>query len=209
MACLDKIATDILNSCEDIPRSGFETVAWAINRKDIDVVTYGAYNTLVEAIILNFGMQAYNVKAVKKEMNGGFALEIIDLAPDTYLNYFSFKPYEKMPKAIANLDMMNDMVIIAEMKGEKEEGCFVIYGLEKGLHKSSGSLRQNDSHGLPIYEMQSQEGQGERYSRFVFWKDDYTTTKTAIEALLIPDFSYLMTEDTKHILTEDEKVIIF
>jgi hypothetical protein len=59
----------------------------------------------------------------------------------------------------------------------------VIYGLEKGLHKSGGSQRQIDQFGLPIYEMQSLEGQGERYSRFIFWDTDYATTKSILETL--------------------------
>jgi len=185
MACIDKIADNVLNSCEDIPRSGFEPIAWAINRTDIDVVTHDTtYDTLVEAITRIAEKRAYNVTAVKKEMNAGFDLVTGDDIPDTYKNFFSFKPYEKTPQAIANLDSMNDLVVIAELKGEKSEGCFVIYGLEKGLYKSSGTQRQNDSNGLPIYEMQSQEGQGERYSRFVFWDTDYATSKVALIALL-------------------------
>jgi hypothetical protein len=184
MPCIDKIAADILNSCETIPRGGFETKAWAINREDIDEITHDVtYNTLVEAITKVEETKAYTVTAVKKEMNAGFDLATDDDIPDTYLNYFSFKPYEKDAAAITNLDSMNDLVIIAELKGLKTEGCFVIYGLEKGLFKNTGTQRQNDSHGLPIYEMQSQEGQGERYSRFVFWDTDYDTSLAAIEYL--------------------------
>lgn len=184
MPCIDKIAADILNSCDTIPRSGFETIAWVINREDIDTVTHDStHNTLVEAITKVSGTRAYTVTAVKKEMNAGFDLATGDDIPDTYLNYFSFKPYEKTAEAITNLDSMNDLVIIAELKGSKTEGCFVIYGLEKGLFKNAGTQRQNDSNGLPIYEMQSQEGQGERYSRFVFWDTDYSTSKAAIESL--------------------------
>ena len=184
MPCIDKIASDILNSCDTIPRGGFETIAWAINREDIDTVTHDStYDTLVEAITRESGTRSYTVTAVKKEMNAGFDLVTGDDIPDTYLNYFSFKPYEKTAEAITNLDSMNDLVIIAELKGSKTEGCFVIYGLEKGLYKNSGTQRQNDSNGLPIYEMQSMEGQGERYSRFIFWDTDYAISKAAIIAL--------------------------
>ena len=185
MPCIDKIAADILNSCDTIPRSGFETIAWAINRKDIESVTHDVtYNTLIEAIAIVGGETAFNVTAVKKEMNAGFDLVNDDDIPDTFLNYFSFKPYEKDAAAITNLDSMNDLVIIAELKGLKTEGCFVIFGLEKGLFKNTGTQRQNDSHGLPIYEMQSQEGQGERYSRFVYWNTNYATSLADIESLV-------------------------
>jgi len=194
MPCIDKIAADILNSCDTIPRSGFETVAWAINRDDIATVTHDTtYDTLVEAITLDPLTVGYNVTAVKKEMNAGFDLVKSDDISDTYLNHFSFKPYEKSPAAIKNLDSMNDLVIIAQLKGFKTEGCFVIYGLENGLYKTTGSQRQNDSHGLPIYEMQSQEGQGERYSKFIFWDTDYATSLAAIELLVDPYGSELNT----------------
>jgi hypothetical protein len=184
MPCVDKIATNVLNSCDTIPRRGFETVAWAINRTDINVVTYDVtYDILVTAISLIGGTQAYTVTAVKKEMNAGFDLIKADIIPDMFTNYFAFKPYEKEAVAINNLDSMNDLVIIAELKGLKTEGCFVIYGLQSGLYKITGSKRQNDNHGLPIYEMQSLDGQGEKYSRYIFWGTDYATTKALIEAL--------------------------
>lgn len=187
MACLDKVTAEILNSCDTIPRSGFEKKAWAINRDDIDSVTHDVTsNTMVTAMTLKSGTQAYTVTAVKKEMDAGFDLVVDDFAPDTYLNYFSFKPYENTGQAINNLDQMTDLVIIAQVKGAKSEGCFVIFGLEKGMFKSAGSHRQNDANGLPIYEFQSMEGQGERYSRFIFWDTDYATTAAAIVALETP-----------------------
>ena len=186
MSCSLKIAKDVLNSCDDIPRAGLEPVAWVINREDIDTVTYDStVDNLVEAITLNSGTYAYQVTAVKKEGNAGFDLSVSDDTADTYLNYFSFKPYEADAESVKNIDDMQDIVVIAELKGSKTEGCFVIYGLENGLYKSSGTQRRLDNNGLPIYEFQTEEGQGERYSRFVFWDTDYATSKTVLEALIM------------------------
>jgi hypothetical protein len=186
MSCIEKAAKTITNDCTFIPRSGFEKVAYAINREDIASVTYdGTILNLVTAITLASGTEAYRVTSVKKEANGGFDLQTADDLPDTYLNYFSFKPYEFDAEAIQNIDQMQDIVIIAEFKGAKTEGCFVIYGLEKGLYKSAATKRQLDNNGLPIYEFASQEGQGERYSRFVFWDTDYATSADALEALTV------------------------
>lgn len=185
MSCTEKAAKSISNDCNFLPRAGLEKVAYAINREDIELVTYdGTIENLVTAIDLNSGTVAYPVTAVKKEGNAGFDLEVGDDIPDTYLNYFAFKPYENDAESIQNIDQMQDLVVIAELKGAKTEGCFVIYGLEKGLYKNSGTQRQLDNHGLPIYEFNSQEGQGERYSRFIFWDTDYATTVAALETLV-------------------------
>lgn len=187
MACVDKISKDILNSCDTIPVAGYEPKAWAINRTEIDALTLDSTTTnLITAITLEAGAQSYTVEAVKKEMNAGFDLAVADNIPDTFQHYFAFQPFERDAASIANFDDMNDIVIIAELKGVKTEGCFIVLGAETGLYKSSATQRGNDNNGLPQYEMQSLEGQGERYSRFIMWDTDYATTLAAIVALETP-----------------------
>ena len=184
MACTDKISADILNSCAVSPVAGFEPIAWALSRVDLDVVTLdGTYTNLVTAITMVGATVSYNVTAVKKEMDGGFDLVTSDVIADTYNHFWSFQPYEKTAQAIANVDDMTDIVIIAELRGDKTEGCFVILGLELGLIKVSATQRQNENNGLPTYVFGSMEGQGERYSRFVFWDTNYATSLAAIVAL--------------------------
>ena len=184
MACTDKISVNILNDCNSNPVAGYEAKAWAINREDISLLTLDVtYTNLISAITMTGGTVAYAVTAVKKEMNGGFDLSVADNIPDTFLHFFAFQPFEKTAQAIANVDDMNDLVIIAELKGAKTEGCFVVLGAELGLYKSSASQRQNDNSGLPTYEFSSMEGQGERYGRFLFWDTNYATSKAALVAL--------------------------
>lgn len=188
MACTDKIAKNITNSCDTIPVAGYEAKAWAINRSEIATMTLdGTTTNLVTAIALDSGgKQAWTVESVKKEMNGGFDLVVQDNAPDTFQHFFAMQPFEKDAAAIANMDDMNDIVIVAELKGAKAEGKFVVLGAETGLYKSSATQRQNDNNGLPQYEMQSLEGQGERYSRFIIWDTDYDTTLALLVALETP-----------------------
>ena len=184
MACTEKISTDILNSCAVNPVAGYEPIAWALNRVDIDVITLdGTYTNLITAITMVGATVAYNVTAVKKEMDGGFDLVVADNVPDTYAHFWSFQPFEKTAQAIANVDDMNDIVIIVELKGDKTEGCFQVLGAETGLYKVSATQRQNENNGLPTYVFGSMEGQGERYGRFVFWDTDYATSLAAIVAL--------------------------
>ena len=184
MACTDKIAADILNSCDVLPVAGYEKIAWALNREDIDVITLDAGTTnLITDITMLGATVAYTVTAVKKEMNGGFDLVTADNMPDTFSHFWSFQPFERTAAAIANIDDMNDIVLIVELKGSKAEGCFIVLGAEMGLYKSSATQRQNDNNGLPTYEFGSMEGQGERYGRFVWWDTNHATTLAKIVAL--------------------------
>ena len=183
MACTKKIAYDILNSCETIPVAGFEKKGWILNREDMTATLDGTDEAKITAIAMAGATVAYTITAVKKENNGGFDLAVADNSPDTFLHYFSFQPFERDAQSIQNVDQMNDLVIICEQKGSKTEGCFVVYGLETGLYKKAASQRVNENLGLPTYELSSQEGQGERFSRYIFWDTDYATTLAALVAL--------------------------
>ena len=183
MACTEKIAKVITNSCDTIPVAGFEKKGWIINREDMTATLDGTKEALITAIAMAGATVAYPITAIKKENNGGFDLVSADNSPDTFQHYFSFQPFERDAESIQNMDQMNDLVIVCELKGSKTEGCFVVYGLETGLYKSSASQRVNDNLGLPTYEMKSLEGQGERFSRYVFWDTDYATSLAALVAL--------------------------
>jgi len=188
MSCVTEIAKVILNSCDVKPVAGYEPKAWAFNRGDISALTLDVTTTnLITAItLLAGGKQAWSVTAVKKEMNAGFDLATADNTPDSYPHFWAFQPFEKDAASIKNFDDMTNLMIVVEMKGQKTEGTFIALGAETGLYKSSGTQRGNDNSGLPAYEFQSLEGQGERYSRFIFWDTDYATTKAALVALETP-----------------------
>jgi hypothetical protein len=189
MGCTDEIADDILNSCNDVPTGGLERDSYVINRNDIDSVTYGASENLIENITLKPGKVAYQISAVKGEMNAGFDTVVQNILRDTFMNYWSFYPFKKDSEVAKTMDEMQDLVIITELKGQKKEGCFEVWGLENGLYKSSATLRQNDNNGLPFYEYQTEEGQGEKYSRYIYWNTDYETTVGSIKGLLGSGYS--------------------
>jgi hypothetical protein len=186
MACTDAIAKAVLNDCTNIPVGGLEKTAWAMNRADHTFTMDVTVPNLVTAIANASGKQAYTVKTVKKDGNVGFDAVIQDNMSDTFLHYYAIQPFERDAAAIANIDSMQDIVMLVELKGQKTEGCFQIYGMETGLYKSSATKRANDNNGLPTYEFTTMEGQGERYSRYIFWDTDYATTKAAAIALETP-----------------------
>lgn len=181
MGCLEGITKAITNECTNRPAAGLEPLAWVLNRG-----TFTPTTTLnVVSNIVNIGAAtSFLVTMAKKEVNVGADLISADNLPDLFSNYFSIQPYERDAESLSNIENMDDIVIIVELKGPKEEGKFVIYGLESGLHKNTSSWRANDNFGLPTYEFATREGETETYSKYVLWDTDYDTTLTIIEGLL-------------------------
>lgn len=181
MSCVTQIAKDISN-CSIRPVAGYEATAWILN---LDEFTYTiASKNLVTSIAMVEFAVSYSVNAIKREMNGGFEAQIQDIGDDIFGHSFSFKPFEKDAESVKNIDDANGLVVIAELKGVKSEGCFVVLGMEAGMYKVSGSQRGNEGNGLPSYEYRSVDGIGEKYSRWVLWDTDYQTTKDMILGLL-------------------------
>jgi len=183
MGCAAKVAKAITNSCTDVPSAGLELVAYIFDRLSA-TFTIGASANLVSAIALAGAEVAYKVTAVKKENNAGFDMVTGDNIPDLFTHMFSIQPYERSAAVIKALDEMDDFVAVVEIKAPKTEGKFVILGFNSGLHKKSASGRYNDNYGIPTYEFGTREGEGEVYSRYIFWNSDYATSKGDLEALL-------------------------
>lgn len=181
MICETEIFKNIDN-CDITPRSGFEDEAWIMNHSDA-VFTFGAYYNLITLITLGSGF-SYTVNTVKKEMNGGFDMGITDLG-DSFFHRYEISPFQRDAESIKNMDDMNAILVIAELKGSKTEGCFVAYGVEVGLYKSGAGQDVNGNNGLATYEFTTPPDLGERYSRFIIWDTDYETTKAMIEGLAI------------------------
>ena len=184
MGCLSKAAAAITNACTDKPTGGMETVAYLMNRADLTATPDGTNPLLMTDLALASPEVAYKVTALKKENNAGFDAVIADNLPNVFKHLYSVQPYARDSDTILALDTMDDIVIVAELKGPRSEGKFVIFGLETGLHLSSASGRANDNNGIPTYEYASLDGEEESYSRYVFWDTDYATTKAALEALV-------------------------
>jgi hypothetical protein len=183
MSCLSAITQAIANTCSNVPSAGLEVKGWIFNRDEFTITVDGSNAALITAITPLVAQTAFTITAVKKENNAGFDAVIADNLPDLYNHYSSIQPYERDSDAVKNIDEMDDVFIVWELKGPKTEGCFVILGLERGLHKSSGSGRFNDNNGIPTYEFTSRDGESEKYSRFIFWDTDYATTLAALVAL--------------------------
>ena len=183
MSCLTGITADITNSCTIVPAAGLEIKAWIINRADVTWTIDGSNIVLLTAATMEGITVAYPVTAVKKEGNAGFDAIIDDGMPDLYSHNFSFQPYARDAASILALDSMDDIVIVVELKGPKTTGVFQVFGFETGLHLVTMAYRTNDNNGKPTYEFATREGEGEKYSRRVFWDTDFDTTLAALVTL--------------------------
>jgi hypothetical protein len=184
MSCTNGITAAITNDCSAAPTGGMNPKAWAINRTDIASITYdGTKPLMVTGITLAATKKAFPITGFKKTSNVGFDLVVSDTLPDMFTNYFSFQPWAKDAASLANYAAMNDIVIIAEAKGQKTEGCFQIYGLTTGLYKTSGSKRINDNAGVPTFEFASQAGEEETAPNYSYWDTSYATSLADLVAL--------------------------
>ena len=180
MGCLSDITRVIANTCTNVPSVGLEIKGWLMNRADAVWTIDGGNVVLLTALT---GPTLYPITAVKKEMNAGFDGIFADNLPDLFTHNVSFQPYGRKAVDILALDSIDDLVVVLELKGPKTSGCFIVLGYETGLHLVSMSYSANENNGIPTYEFATKEGQGEKYSRYIFWVTDYDGTITALEAL--------------------------
>lgn len=183
MADLTDITQVIANTCSIVPSRGLEVKAWAINRADVTWTIDGANVVLLTGATMAGATVAYPVTAVKMEHNAGWEGVFADNLPDLFMHNYSFQPYEREATDILAMDSMDDIVLVVELKGPKTTGCFIVLGYETGLHLVSMTWKAMDNNGIPTYEFATKEGQGEKYSRYVFWSATYDGTVTALEAL--------------------------
>jgi len=183
MSCLTDIAKAITNSCTIVPAAGLEIKGWIINRADVTWTIDGSNAVLLTAATMTGATVAYAVTAVKKEANAGFEGVFADNLPDLFTHNYSFQPYARDAASVLALDSIDDIVLVVELKGPKTTGCFIVLGYETGLHLVSMSYRAKDNNGIPTYTFATREGEGEKYSRYVFWDTDYDTTLAALVTL--------------------------
>lgn len=187
MGCETGILKNITSDCTTQPVGGMEVTVYAINRSDIastDVNTLKA--NLIEGIDLVEGKIAYKIKGVRKNLNCGFDRVVADDMADTFKHFFSFYGFEFDSSSVLNMDGLNDLVIIAEMKDKSStDGTFVGLGFKSGLYPTSDTKRANDSQGIRKIEMTSRDQENEPFSQYNVFKTDYATTKALLESLCV------------------------
>lgn len=188
--CLEEIAQGITNDCAKQPVRGLVKTAWVGLVGDFAVTPDVTNTALITALANASTKQFYKIEAFRQDIDAGFDLVISENLPEKYAHYFKVEPWDENADQVINLDNMNNICVIVEREGgadkDSGDGAFQIYGLYRGLYKSSATQRANDNDGVPIYEFASREGQQEQHSKYIFFDTDYATTKAAVEALETP-----------------------
>lgn len=188
--CLAGITAAITNDCAKQPVRGLVPKAWIGNRGDFTFTVDGTNSNLITAIVNASTKQFYPITAYRQDIDAGFDLLVAENIPEKYAHYFKLEPWDENADQIKNLDGFEDIVVIVEREGGESkdtgDGAFQIYGLERGLYKSSATFRANDNEGIPVYEFISREGQQESKSKYIFFDTDYATTLAAAVLLETP-----------------------
>jgi hypothetical protein len=185
MACTDGIGKAITSDCTKSRGGGLEVECFAFNRANVTLTYDNTYPNKITNIANANGGVAYKIKGVKKLFNSGFDIVQADDRPDKFAHYFSMQQFEVDADDIANVDAMDDVVIVVNRKDKTAtgEGVFVVLGAKNGLWKSSDTIRENDSNGSRKLEFKSMTGQEESYSEYTLLVTNYATTLSTLEGL--------------------------
>jgi hypothetical protein len=188
--CAAGITKDITSNCTTQPVGGVEVTAYAMNRKEIDTVTYDVTDpNKITAITMQIGKQAYNIFAAQKGLDCGHDRLAGQAGfEDVYTHYAKFMQFERKAADILNVDDMKDICIIFEYKEKTDDGdgVFPGYGFKSGLYVSTDTKRANAAQGTRNIELTTAESEGEDFSEYVFDAGDVASSRLALEALLTP-----------------------
>ena len=187
--CNEGIFADIVSNCTTQKSGGLEVVAYAMNRTDIESVTYDAtYDNMVTAMTMKSTKRVWEVKGIKDLLNAGHDIVTAADRADLYKHYFASQAFETEAEKIFNQDALNDIVVIVEAKDKTAtgDGVFFIYGLKAGLYKTTSTRRFKDINGSRNIEFASMDSALESHSEYVFFDTNYATTLAAVQALLTP-----------------------
>ena len=186
MSCTTGIVKNITSDCSTSLSGGLEVEAWVFNRTELSPTYDGTSGNLLTRLAMVGAAVGFKLKGIKKLLNAGHDIVVAEDRPDKYKHFFSFQGFEILHDDILNLDDLNDVVVAVELKDKNDtgDGVFVLYGLKKGLWKSTDTRRWNDINGARNIELTSLDGVEEPYSHYVLLDTYYATTHALLESLL-------------------------
>lgn len=184
MGCLDGITKNISSTCETQPIAGTEVKAWIGNRLDATMTYDGTDVSMITDIQMALTTKLYVLTGVKKLLNPGSSLVVAEDRADKYQHKFNFQGFEFLAEDVENIDALNDLFVVVEMKnkGATGEGTFRAFGVKNGLYKTSMEWTANDIDGAIAVELTNQDGSNEDYPWYTVFDIDYATTLAMLEA---------------------------
>ena len=179
MACNTAITADIINDCTKRPVKGLKSKAWAFNK---GVATLTLTDNLITNLVKTGAGTSFTLEGFKDFMNAGYEAVVTDNLPTGYKHKFMLDAFLATAAEKKNIDNADNFFVVVERNGSQTEGCFVAYGVNNGLWKTSQAKTANDNNGVTKLEYQTRAGEEEQYSEYVLWKTDYATTLALLTA---------------------------
>jgi len=187
MSCTGGMTKDITSTCANAKGGGLEVVAYIGKRTDLEFTWSATANkeNTITALENAPTKKCVKLTGIKKLLNAGHTLVSAENRPDKFAQYFAFEGFEGLAEDITNLDLMDDLVAIVELKDKTStgEGVFRVYGAKMGLYKSEDTQDMNTANGARIIRLASMAGQEEPYSAYVLFVTSYAASKVIFDAL--------------------------
>lgn len=187
MACIDKLAEDILNDCVDVGKKGLDSrKAVLINIDDIDRAATTLTGATITALTLKAGTKGFNCEFYKElaSVNSAFAPSTEDV--DGFLHNFlcrlptSSAVNAERAKEIANGRFV--AVVETRYKGVDQKDAFKVYGIENGLKLAEMTNDSLANSGASLFTVSTEEGDVEQYPYNIYLDTDYATSKADFDA---------------------------
>lgn len=180
MSCYTAISQNLSLCGNQRATKGLKEKAWIANNGEL---TFTRADNLISNIAKVATKRAYVVDSLKDKLNAGQDAAIAETVGTGYKHMFSMISNEKTAAAQKQMDKMDNIVAIVEVNGSKSEGCFLAYGVQNGLWKTSDTQKALDNNAQRTIEMGSREQMEEEFSCYVVWNTNYATTLAMLVGL--------------------------
>lgn len=187
MSCTGGLTKDITSTCGTSRGGGLEVVAYIGQRTDLEFTWSSTPNkeNTITALENAVGKKCVKLTGIRKLLNAGHTLVTAENRPDKFSHYFTFEGFEILAEDITNLDKMDDVCVVVELKDKNStgEGVFRVYGAKHGLYKTEDTQDLTANNGARQIRLTSMAGQEEEYSAYVLYNTSYAATKLIFDSL--------------------------
>ncbi|OAB78776.1 hypothetical protein [Cochleicola gelatinilyticus] len=187
MACNNKLTSDILQSCDDLPKKGLaNNKAVIVNVSDVDWSSTTSSGATVTSLTLKSGNTGYKLEDFKDlaSTNSSFAPNAEDVDGFTH-SWLSRILTTKAEDAESANQLKNGrfIMVVETNYGRGTTNSYKVYGFENGLKLAEMTNGSKDNSGAILYTLTSEEGTVEQYPFMILNEGDYATTTASYEAL--------------------------
>ena len=195
MACITKIAANLLFDCETPPAQGLETTVILINRADINRTLSEEATDGTQDIELVAGTTGYKLEGVKQLNSYNATLEVADDKLTKVVHSFVGRIFNITPETRTFIQALinggNVVAVVEKLaKGALNANAYQILGWQNGLEISEGVENSAENDGAFTFVLSSPSLAREPRMPLIYKDTDYATSKAkfdnAFTAIVIP-----------------------